>query len=428
MTKKMKYTADQIKTLKGLEAIRQMPGMYVGSVTSAGLHHILKEIVSNSIDEYVNGSGDTIKVILKKDNWVTVQDNARGVPNGKHESGCSILQAIFGIMNTGGKYTKDGESGYNTSGGQHGIGAKATNALSEFLMATSVRDGVKTTVLFNRGKFIKEKVEKVNESNGLTVTFKPDSEIFETVEYEYDKIKELLQELSYLCSGLTIKLIDIRDKERSDVFFSKDGLLDYIHFLEKNKNSVTKPLFIAEMGDNLTGVDIALQYNDSYSDTVKLYTNMIPNTEGTHLTGFRTALTRTINSFARDKGLLKEKDPNLSGEDLKEGQTLIINLKMKKPVFEGQHKEKLNSTEGRTIVEQIASKCIRTWLEDNLSDAKAIIEKANSARKAREAAKKARETSRKKSNSTFSTVLPGKLSDCSSNLVDECEIYLVEGK
>lgn len=427
MSKTMKYTADQIKTLEGLEAIRQMPGMYVGSVTADGLHHILKEIISNSIDEYINGSGDTISVALKKDGWVTVSDNARGIPIGVHSSGCSVLQAVFGIVNTGGKYTKDGENGYNTSGGQHGVGAKATNALSDYLIASTTREGVKQTVSFEKGNFVGEKKENVEGANGTSVTFKPDGTIFETTEYDYKRIATLLKEFAYLCTGLTLKLYDLRgDKPKQDTFFSSNGLVDYIADMNKGKQCFTSVMMISSAMDK-TGVDIAMQYNTSYSDNVKLFTNMIPNIEGTHLTGFRSALTRTINSYAKDKKILKDKDENLTGEDLKEGQTLIINLKMLKPVFEGQHKEKLNSTEGRTLTEQLAAKELRNWLENNPNDAKAIIQKALLSRKAREAAKKARETARKKVTSTLSSVLPGKLADCQSNNVEECEIYLVEG-
>ena len=423
MTKKMNYTADQIRTLEGLEAIRQMPGMYVGSVTTDGLHHILKEVVSNSIDEYINGSGNKIRVELKKDGWVFVSDNARGVPIGIHASGCSTLQAVFGIMNTGGKYTKDGKNGYNTSGGQHGVGAKATNALSDYLIATTTREGQKQTVSFKRGQFISEKIEKAGIETGTSVAFKPDATIFETTEYDFNRIATQLKEFTYLCPGLTIELVDSRtDKIKESTFLSENGLLDYINELNKSKTSITTVML-----SKTETLDIALQYNTSYSDTVKLFTNMIPNTEGTHLTGFRSALTRTINSYARDKGLLKDKDENLVGEDLKEGQTLIINLKMLKPVFEGQHKEKLNSTEGRTLTEQMALKELRVWLEANPNDAKAIVTKALLTRKAREAAKKAREATRKKSISVLGSVLPGKLADCSSNKVDECEIYIVEG-
>lgn len=427
MSKVLEYNAAQIKTLEGLEAIRQMPGMYVGSVTSMGLHHILKEIISNSIDEYINGSGNKITIALKKDGWVTVSDNARGIPIGVHSSGCSVLQAVFGIVNTGGKYTKDGENGYNTSGGQHGVGAKATNALSDYLIASTVRDGVKQTVSFSKGKFVNEKKEKTDSSNGTTVSFKPDATIFETTEYDFNLVSSLLREMTFLCSGLTIELYDLREaKPKKEIFFSENGMSDYITFLNKNRTVITKPMII-NAGEGTTGIDIVLQYNSTFSDDVKLYTNMIPNTEGTHLTGFRSALTRTINSYARDKKLLKEKEDNLTGEDLKEGQTLIINLKMLKPVFEGQHKEKLTSTEGRTITEQLAAKEIRSWLESNPNDAKAIVQKALLSRKAREAAKKARETARKKNASVLSAVLPGKLADCQSKDASECEIYIVEG-
>lgn len=421
------YKAENIQTLEGMKHVREYPGMYIGSVTIDGLHHILKEIVSNSIDEYINGSGDNIKITFL-DNGVLVEDNAMGIPHGKHDSGCSILQAVFGIMNTGGKYTKDGESGYNTSGGQHGVGAKATNALSSMMLVISKRDGIKKWVKFEKGVYVSEGEEKIDvKETGVSVLFTPDGDIFETIDFDFLRAKNQMREFSFLSKGLKFSLLDKRNgKQEAIEYMSENGLADYVEFLNKGKTVISN-IFSASCSEGDAGVEVAFCYNTTFSDSVRLYTNNIPNTSGTHLTGFRSALTRAINEFARDKKILKDKDDNLTGEDLKEGQVLIINLKMLKPVYEGQNKEKLNSTEGRTITEQLIGKEIRVWLEENPKDGKNIIEKALLSRKAREAARKARESARKKAPVITQSVLPGKLADCISKNAEETEVYLVEG-
>lgn len=426
MTKQ--YTADSIKSLKPMEHIRARFGMYIGSNGEDGLHHILLEIISNAIDEYLNGSGDKIIVKLYDDKSVSVQDNARGIPQGKMDDGNPILQNIFGKTNTGGKYDNEGNSGYNTSGGLNGIGAKATNALSERFIAVSAREGITETVVFEKGEFISFDSRKTGSNDfkqGTFVKFKPDATIFETVDYNVSRLKNTLRELSYLCRGLTFELW--QENNMLGEYYSENGLLDYVNYLNKDKKSLLSEPFYMNLQEGTNGLEVALMYNDSYSDLVKLYSNNIPNTSGTHLTGFRTALTRTINEYARDKKLLKDSEDNFTGEDLKEGQLLVINLKMIAPVYQGQNKEVLTSSEGRTIAEKLAAKELRVWLESNPNDAKAIINKALLTRKAREAAKRAREATRKKAMSVLSSVLPGKLADCSSKKVEECELLLTEG-
>ena len=426
MTKQ--YTADSIKSLKPMEHIRARFGMYIGSNGEDGLHHILLEIISNAIDEYLNGSGDKIVVKLYDDKSVSVQDNARGIPQGKMDDGNPILQNIFGKTNTGGKYDNEGNSGYNTSGGLNGIGAKATNALSERFIAVSAREGITETVVFEKGEFISFDSRKTGSNDfkqGTFVKFKPDATIFETVDYNVSRLKNTLRELSYLCRGLTFELW--QEDNKLEEYYSENGLLDYVNYLNKDKKSLLSEPFYMNLQEGTNGLEVALMYNDSYSDLVKLYSNNIPNTSGTHLTGFRTALTRTINEYARDKKLLKDSEDNFTGEDLKEGQLLVINLKMIAPVYQGQNKEVLTSSEGRTIAEKLAAKELRVWLESNPNDAKAIINKALLTRKAREAAKRAREATRKKAMSVLSSVLPGKLADCSSKKVEECELFIVEG-
>lgn len=426
MTKQ--YTADSIKSLKPMEHIRARFGMYIGSNGEDGLHHILLEIISNAIDEYLNGSGDKIVVKLYDDNSVSVKDNARGIPQGKMDDGNPILQNIFGKTNTGGKYDNEGNSGYNTSGGLNGIGAKATNALSERFIAVSAREGITETVVFEKGEFISFDSRKTGSNDfkqGTFVKFKPDATIFETVDYNVSRLKNTLRELSYLCRGLTFELW--QENNMLEEYYSENGLLDYVNYLNKDKKSLLSEPFYVNSQEGTSGLEVALMYNDSYSDLVKLYSNNIPNTGGTHLTGFRTALTRTINEYARDKKLLKDSEDNFTGEDLKEGQLLVINLKMIAPVYQGQNKEVLTSSEGRTIAEKLAAKELRVWLESNPNDAKAIINKALLTRKAREAAKRAREATRKKAMSVLSSVLPGKLADCSSKKVEECELLLTEG-
>lgn len=419
------YNESQIKTLDGIEHIRLRPGMYCGSVTDDGIHHITLEILTNSIDEFLNGYGDKIVVNLDKDGYITIKDNARGIPIGTHPSGKSVLQAVFDTPNTGGKFTNEGETGYNTSGGMNGIGSKATNALSETFIAITKRDGKQETVVFNRGNLVDHKIiAYTGKETGTIVSFKPDKEIFKEYKLDYARLLKQVQELSFLCSGLEF-IVQAHDK--NDVGFKyENGITDYVKHL-CGKNQQLTNTFYCSSTEGRFGVEVGMSYTSTYSETFKAYTNNVPNSKGTHLTGFRSALTRAINEYARDKKLLKEKEDNLTGEDLKEGLTFVLSLKMVDPVFEGQTKDNLTSSEGRAIVERLVSKEIRTWLESSPNDAKAIINKALLARKARESAKRAREATRKKSGGVLASVLPGKLADCSSKNVDECEIYLVEG-
>ena len=419
------YTADQIETLDIMTHVRKRCGMYIGSNTIDGRHHITLEVISNGIDEYLNGYGNKMSVKLDDEGFITIADNGRGIPIGKHSSGKPVLQAVFDTANTGGKFNNSGEAGYNTSGGMNGIGAKATNATSERFEATTIRDGKREWVAFEKGKLVDYKIEQFpSKETGTIVKFKPDAEVFtDGIDLDYNRLKRQIQELSFLCSGLEFTLESGKNKE---VFKYDNGIIDYVKHLGQGKTPLTDIFYCSSM-EGRVGVEIGLQYNNTYSDSFKLYTNNIPNSSGTHLTGLRTALTRAINEFARDKKLLKEKEDNLTGDDLKEGLTFVLSLKMPDPVFSGQTKDVLNSPEGRGIVERLMAKEIRVWLEANPQNGKTIIQKALLSRKAREAAKKAREAARKKSGSVLSSPLPGKLADCQSNDPSECEIYLVEG-
>ncbi len=419
------YNASDIQTLEGIAHIRKRPGMYIGSVGEDGIHHITLEILTNFIDEFLNGYGNTGKISVDKEGFITIIDNARGIPIGDHKSGKSVLQAVFDTPNTGGKFNNDGESGYNTSGGMNGIGAKATNALSSVFIAQSRRDGKKETVIFEKGELIKRTLENYTGTDtGTTVKFKPDTTIFEEGKLNFDRLNRQVHELAFLCSGLRFVLKD--ENEKVTEYNYDNGIMEYVTHLCGKHQKLTNTFYCSSV-DGRVGVEVGMAYTNTYAESFKAYTNNVPNSKGTHLTGFRTALTRAINDYARDKKLLKEKEDNLTGEDLKEGLTFVLSLKMVDPVFEGQTKDNLTSSEGRAIVERLVSKEIRTWLESSPNDAKAIINKALLARKARESAKRAREATRKKSGGVLASVLPGKLADCSSKNVDECEIYLVEG-
>lgn len=418
------YDASSIESLDYFEHIRKYPGMYIGSKDLNGLHHCIKEIISNSIDEYLNGAGNKIIIELRNDGGIYVEDNGRGIPHGKHESGCSILQACFGIQNTGGKFNNaTGETGYNTSGGEHGTGGKAVNALSTKMIVTTAREGIKEIVEFSKGNFISHKQEKSKE-HGTSVLFYPDAEIFETVNVDVEKLRTLIREFSYLCKGLTF-VYKVHDKE--ETYLSKNGLFDYIEYLSNNKEKICNPIYFYEKEGNFQ-IEVAIGYVASYSGLTKLYTNNIPQEKGTHLTGFKTAFTSCLNQFAREKKWLKEKDENLSGSDFEEGQILILNFKMIDPVFKGQNKEELSSSEGRTYVQKLSTIALKNYFATNEKDIKVIVDKAINAKKAREAAKKARETARgvnKKKEKALK--FDSKLADCFSTDRKKCEIYIVEG-
>lgn len=423
---KSEYGVGQIKTLEGIEAIRLRAGMYIGSVGPDGVRHITLEIISNVIDEYLNGYCTKCNIEVTEDDMVKVSDDGRGVPFGKAADGSETLENIFTKLHTGAKFDSSGKTGYNTSGGMNGVGAKATNALSDKFIVTSKRDGKIATMTFEKGDRKDFKVEKyAGKDTGTIITFHPDIEIFkEGISLDYDNLKRQIQELAYLSPGLTFTL-KYKDKAE-DVIVSQNGILDYIQDLNKKKNTITS-VFYAEASEDRIGVKLAMLYNDSYTDTYKLYTNSIPNTAGTHLTGFRTALTSAINNYARENKLLKEKDSNIVGDELKEGLVLVLSFVMPDPVFSGQTKEKLDSSEGRTMVQKLVSKEIAIWLESHPNDAKAIINKALLARAAREKAKKAKETVRK-ADVKKRAVMPGTLADASSRNRASCEVFIVEGK
>ena len=420
------YGVKDIKTLEGIEAIRLRAGMYIGSVGPAGVRHITLEIISNVIDEYLNGYCTKCNIEVTENDVVTVVDDGRGVPFGNAADGSETLENIFTKLHTGAKFDSSGKTGYNTSGGMNGVGAKATNALSDKFIVTSKRDGKIATMTFEKGERKDFKVEKyTGKDTGTTITFHPDIEIFkEGISLDYEELKRQIQELAYLSPGLTFTL-KYKDKAE-DVIVSQNGILDYIQDLNKKKNAITS-VFYAEASEDRIGVKLAMLYNDSYTDTYKLYTNSIPNTAGTHLTGFRTALTSAINNYARENKLLKEKDSNIVGDELKEGLVLVLSFVMPDPVFSGQTKEKLDSSEGRTMVQKLVSKEIAIWLDSHPNDAKAIINKALLARAAREKAKKAKETVRK-ADVKKRAVMPGTLADASSRNRASCEVFIVEGK
>lgn len=421
------YGVKDIKTLEGIEAIRLRSGMYVGSVGPAGVRHITLEIISNAVDEYLNGHCNLCKILVDKDNFITISDNGRGVPFGKAEDGSETLVNVYTKLHTGAKFDTKGESGYNTSGGLNGVGAKATNALSEYFEVSSTRNGKIATAIFKRGELKSYKESKTsNKESGTIVKFKPDEEIFkEGIELDYQALLRQVKELAYLSPGMTFEL-SYKNNE-TETINSKNGILDYIKELNKDKKSLTS-IFSAETLENRIGVKVVMQYNDTYSDTYKLFTNSIPNSGGTHLTGFRTALTSSINDYARDKKLLKDKDSNITGEELKEGLTLVLSFIMPDPVFSGQTKDVLSSSEARTIVQRLISKEIKIWLEANPKDAKVIVEKALLARAAREKAKKAKDAIRTpKTKKEKFLNLPTKLVDANNKDRSKCELFLSEG-
>lgn len=420
------YGVKDIKTLEGIEAIRLRPGMYIGSVGPDGVRHITLEIISNAVDEYLNGHCTFCKVSVGKDNTILIRDNGRGVPFGKAEDGSEVLVNVYTKLHTGAKFDSNGKTGYNTSGGMNGVGAKATNALSEMFVVSSSRDGKRAMARFEKGELIEyNEMKNDGEKTGTAILFKPDATIFkEGITLDYAQLKKQLQELAYLSPGMVFEL-EYQDNP-VEIITSQNGIKDYINDLNANKNKLTSMFYTENMEDRI-GVKIAMQYNDTYTDTYRLYTNSIPNSAGTHLTGFRTALTSTINDYARDKKLLKEKDANITGEELKEGLTLVLSFIMPDPVFSGQTKDVLSSSEARTAVQRLVAKEIKVWLDANPKDAKAIVDKALLARAAREKAKKAKETVRKIDNKRR-VLLPDVLSDANSKDRSKCEVFLVEGK
>lgn len=423
------YQATDIKSLDYFEHIRKYPGMYIGSKDEKGLLHCVKEILSNSIDEYLNGAGSIITIEFLQNNGIRITDNGRGIPHGKHSSGRSVLFACFGIANTGGKFDNaTGQTGYNTSGGEHGTGGKAVNALSKKMIVSSSRDGIKETVEFCKGAFISENKEPIDKNKtGTSVEFYPDEEIFENPQFDIIAIKKMVQEFSFLCKGLQFQIVNLQGK--AETFLSQHGLFDYIEFLNKDKDFISSPIYF-EQEESSYKVEVAIAYNNSYTSNIRLYTNNIPQEKGTHLTGFKTAWTSGLNTFARDNKLLKEKDANLTGNDYEEGMTLILNFKMIDPVFKGQNKEELSSTEGRTYVQKLTTLALKELFISNKKDFIIIINKALNARKAREAAKKARDAVRepqKKKGLKAKMALSNKFIDCVNKEPSQRSLLLLEG-
>lgn len=418
------YGAEQIQILEGLEAVRKRPGMYIGSTSSKGLHHLVYEVVDNSIDEALAGYCTHIETTIHADNSITVVDNGRGIPVDMHESGKPAIEVVLTVLHAGGKF---GGEGYKVSGGLHGVGVSVVNALSGFLEAEVKRNGKIYKIVFERGA-TKEPLTVVGatEETGTKVRFKPDAEIFEETEYSFDILKHRLRELAFLNRGITITLTDERDGHK-EVYFYEGGIRSFVEYLNASKETIhPHPIYFSGTKDT-TVVEIAMQYNTSYSENIYSFVNNI-NTEegGTHLAGFKIALTRAANDVARKINVLKSADDNLSGEDIREGLTVVLNLKIREPQFEGQTKTKLGNSEVRGIVDSIVTEGLSEFFEENPAVTKKILEKSIMAARAREAARKARELTRRK-NALEVSSLPGKLADCSIRDPMQTEIYLVEG-
>ena len=421
------YKADQIQVLEGLEAVRKRPGMYIGSVSARGLHHLVYEIVDNSVDEALAGYCKNIHVTIEPGNVIKVEDDGRGIPVDIHpKTKISAAETVYTVLHAGGKF--GGDSGYKVSGGLHGVGSSVVNALSTWTEVTIQRDGGIYQMAFERGKTVKP-LQRIGDSDktGTTVRFLADDTIFETLEYEYEILENRLREMAFLTKGLRITLTDEREEtpKKAD-FCYEGGLISFVEFLNKNKEKLNpKPIYIEKNGD--TPVEIAIQYTTSYSENIYSFVNNINTIEGgTHLEGFRRSLTKVFNDYARSHNILKEKDSNLQGEDIREGITAVISVKVKEPQFEGQTKTKLGNSEVTGAVQSVMNEELSAFLEENPAVAKAVLEKCISASRAREAARKARELVRRK-NVLENTTLPGKLADCSSNKPEECEVYIVEG-
>ena len=421
------YGAEQIQVLEGLEAVRKRPGMYIGSTSVRGLHHMVYEIVDNGVDDALAGYCTEINVIIEKGNIITVIDNGRGIPVEIHpKTHISTAETVYTVLHAGGKF--GGDSGYKVSGGLHGVGASVVNALSSWTEVTIQRDGGIFEMKFEKGKTT-EKLKKIGESKktGTKVRFLADDTIFESLQYEYDVLEKRLREIAFLTKGLKITLEDQREETpKKAEFCYEGGLISFVEYLNKNKEKIhPTPIYIEKQGE--VPVEIAIQYTSSYTENIYTFVNNINTVEGgTHLEGFKRALTKVFNDYARSHNILKEKDNNLQGEDIREGITAVISVKVKEPQFEGQTKTKLGNSEVTGVVLSMVNEALSTFLEENPQVAKAILEKCVSASRAREAARKARELVRKKSSLETST-LPGKLADCSSKVADECEVYIVEG-
>ena len=423
------YGADQIQILEGLEAVRKRPGMYIGSTSSRGLHHLVYEIVDNAVDEALAGFCTEIQVTINPDNSITVVDNGRGIPVGiNHKAGIPAVEVVFTILHAGGKF---GGGGYKVSGGLHGVGASVVNALSEWLEVTICREGKKYQQRYERGHTmypLKEIGVCDSEETGTKVTFLPDKEIFEETVYDYDILKQRLREMAFLTKGLRIVLRDTRaDQEKEKIFHYEGGIREFVTYLNRSKEALYPEVIYCEGEKDGVMVEVAMQHNDSYTENSYGFVNNINTPEGgTHIVGFRNALTKTFNDYARKNKLLKDSEPNLSGDDIREGLTAIVSVKIEEPQFEGQTKQKLGNSEARGAVDFVVSKQLEIFLEQNPTVAKATVEKSVLAQRAREAARKARDLTRRKS-ALDGMFLPGKLADCSDKNPENCEIYIVEG-
>jgi DNA gyrase subunit B len=421
------YNAEQIQVLEGLEAVRKRPGMYIGSVSIRGLHHLVYEIVDNAVDEALAGYCKNIHVTIEPGNIIKVEDDGRGIPVDIHpKTKISAAETVYTKLHAGGKF--GGDSGYKVSGGLHGVGASVVNALSEWTEVTIQRDGGIFQMKFQRGKVV-ESLKRIGDSDktGTTVRFFADGTIFETLEYQFEVLETRFREMAFLTKGLHIVVEDLREEtpKKADFCF-EGGLKSFVEYLNKNKEKLhPNPIYMEKDGD--FPIEIAIQYTTAYSENIYTFVNNINTVEGgTHLEGFKRSLTKVFNDYAKSHNILKEKDNNLSGDDIREGITAVISVKVKEPQFEGQTKTKLGNSEVAGIVQTLMNEKLAEFLEENPNVAKAILEKCVSASKAREAARKARELVRRKS-ALETTTLPGKLADCSSKVPEECEVYIVEG-
>lgn len=425
----VEYGADQIQILEGLEAVRKRPGMYIGSTSLRGLHHLVYEIVDNSVDEALAGFCDTIDVFILKNNCIRVTDNGRGIPVGiNHKAGLPAVEVVFTVLHAGGKF---GGGGYKVSGGLHGVGASVVNALSNWLEVEIFHEGKIYKQRYERGKSIyplKIVGECDYEKTGTQVTFSPDGSIFEDTIYDYDTLKQRLREMAFLTKGIKIRLVDQREGlEQEKVFHYEGGIKEFVVYLNRSKEALYDNVIYCEGERDGVYVEVALQHNDSYNDATYSFVNNITTPEGgTHLAGFRNALTKTFNAYAKNNKILKENEAALSGEDIREGMTAVISVKISEPQFEGQTKQKLGNSEARGAVDGVVSEQLTYFLEQNPMVAKAICEKSLLAQRAREAARKARDLTRRKT-ALEGTSLPGKLADCSDKDPKKCEIFIVEG-
>ena len=422
------YSADQIQILEGLEAVRKRPGMYIGSTSVRGLHHLVYEIVDNSVDEALAGFCSHIEVQINADNSITVQDDGRGIPvDTQKKAGLPAVEVVFTILHAGGKF---GGGGYKVSGGLHGVGASVVNALSEWLEVEICRDGKVYKQRYERGKTmypLKVVGECAPDKHGTRVVFLPDKEIFEETVYDYDTLKVRLRETAFLTKNLKITLRDDREVKHEKTFHYEGGIKEFVTYLNRSNEKLYEPVIYCEGIKDKVFVEVAMQHNDSYTENIYTFVNNINTQEGgTHLAGFKSALTKTFNDYAKKNKLLKENEPALSGEDIREGLTAIISVKIEEPQFEGQTKQKLGNSEARAAVDAIVSEQLTYFLEQNPTVAKIICEKSILAKRARDAARKAREMTRRKS-ALDGMALPGKLADCSDKNPENCEIYIVEG-